>query len=34
VQRLADYVIVLEAGRIIGAGSPPSVLGSTPGFSE
>jgi molybdate transport system ATP-binding protein len=34
VQRLADYVIVLEAGRVSAAGSPATLLGSNPGTLE
>jgi molybdate transport system ATP-binding protein len=34
VQRLADYVVVLTAGRVTAAGSPPAVLGSSPGALE
>ena len=30
VQRLADYVVVLTAGRVTAAGSPATLLGSTP----
>jgi molybdate transport system ATP-binding protein len=33
VQRLADYVVVLEAGRIIAAGSPSSLLAPGAPFS-
>ena len=28
VQRLADYVVVLDAGRVTAAGAPSSLLGS------
>ncbi len=34
VQRLADYVVVLEAGRVAAAGSPAALLGSNPGTLE
>jgi len=34
VQRLADYVVVLEAGRVAAAGSPATLLGSNPGTLE
>jgi len=34
VQRLADYVLVLEAGRVAAAGSPATLLGSNPGTLE
>ena len=30
VQRLADYVVILEAGRVTAAGNPSVLLGSNP----
>jgi molybdate transport system ATP-binding protein len=30
VQRLADYVVILEAGRVTAAGNPSALLGSNP----
>jgi molybdate transport system ATP-binding protein len=34
VKRLADYVVLLEAGRVAAAGSPATLLGSNPGTLE
>jgi molybdate transport system ATP-binding protein len=34
VKRLADYVVLLEAGRVAAAGSPATLLASKPGMLE